>query len=324
MSDSTVLTVPQELVEFLRSYNSFIIAGHKEPDGDCIGSQVALASALQRLNKNTYLVNPGPFDRQEIADQESLFSQTIPTTVDPAPDAVVVLDCSSADRIGSIADEIDGLPLAVVDHHAAGDRFGDVLFIRPEIPSTTMLVQAIFKELGLEPTEAEAQVLFLGLVTDTGFFRFLAPEQYTAYTAAADLLQAGASPRVTDQVISSGRTLESRLLIARQLQRVETIRDGEILLTFQTRADEKEFGKRRDSDALYRLLLAVDGVRVIAVAKEKEQGTAVSFRATDQTDVGTFAGRFGGGGHQKAAGAFVEEDLQTFLPRLRAALSEIP
>lgn len=317
------LTVPKELIDFLHRYSTFLVVGHKDPDGDCIGSQLALGALLERLEKRVILANPGPFERQEIAAREDSFRTTLTAEERSSLDAVVVVDCSSADRIGEIAQQIRELPLAVIDHHTTGEQFGDLHFIRPEIPATTVLVHALYKAMKLQPTQDEAQQLFFGLVTDTGFFRFLNPEQHHAYTVAAELTGAGASPREADRLISSGRSMESRLLIARLLQRVEQLRDGEFLLTFQTRADEKEFGKRRDSDALYRLLLAVEKVRVIALVKEKEQGCAVSFRATDETHVGELAARLGGGGHQKAAGAFREEQLHTFLPRVRNALLSI-
>jgi len=163
----------------------------------------------------------------------------------------------------------------------------------------------------------------MGLATDTGFFRFLEPDQHIAFTVAAELAASGASPRIIDNTLSTGRSLESRRLLARLLQRTERIRSGEFLLTYQTAADEKEFGPRRDSDALYRLLLAVEGVRAIALVKEKTGGCAVSFRAIDETDVGKLATLFGGGGHRKASGAFVKQDLASFLPRLRTALRDL-
>jgi bifunctional oligoribonuclease and PAP phosphatase NrnA len=317
------LPVPPQIQEFIRSYRSFVVVGHKEPDGDCIGSQLALASLLRRSGKDVVLINPGPFERQEILPEKESFSSTIDPEHTPQPEAVFVVDCSSADRIGAVADQIRNLPVAVIDHHASGERFGDVHFIRPDLPATTILVYALFRAIGMDLIQQDAQLLFLGLATDTGFFRFLSTEQHVAYTVAAELTRAGASPREVDNRISTGRSMESRRLLARLLQRVEELREGAFLLTFQTLADEKEFGSRRDSDALYKLLLAVEGVRAVALIKEKTDGCAVSFRALDDTDVGKLAARFGGGGHQKAAGAFGAVKLSVFLSQVRSALLEL-
>ncbi|POQ98513.1 hypothetical protein AU468_13055 [Alkalispirochaeta sphaeroplastigenens] len=317
MPQDTLLEVPEELKDFVLRYHSFAIAGHKEPDADCLGSQLALGSALRRLGKEVLLVNSGPFERQEILPFEHYFS---PRPESASFEAVIIVDCSSADRIGPLADDIRGKPLAVVDHHASGERLQGVHFILPEVPAATILTLALIRSLGLDLTREEAEWLFLGLATDTGFFRFLAPHQHIAFLAAAELTQRGASPQGTDRFLSSGRSWESRQLIARLLQRAERLLEGSVLLTYQTAADEREFGRRRDSDALYRLLLAVEGVRVVALVKEKPRGCAISFRSTDTTDMGSLAASFGGGGHQKASGAFVEEPLNRFLPRLRQAL----
>lgn len=328
--------VPEALLDFIRRFGSFLLVGHKEPDGDCIGSQIALAGLLERQGKTVRNLNPGPFERQEISRYQHRFGAGVDragvdgtvlggvAAAGPPPEAAVVVDCSSADRIVPLDKALTGLPVAVIDHHAAGERFGDVHYIEPRIPATTILVFNLFQTLGITPTAEESQALFLGLATDTGFFRFLSPEQHTAFSVAAELTRTGASPREVDRLISTGRPLESRFLLARILHRVEALRDGAFLLTYQTLADEKEFGTRRDSDALYRLLLAVDGVRVVALVKEKDRGCAVSFRAIDDTDVGALAARFGGGGHQKASGAFQESDLREFLPRIRDALLTLP
>ncbi|SIP96471.1 phosphoesterase RecJ domain-containing protein [Alkalispirochaeta americana] len=326
MPQDTLLEVPKELIDFLLRHSSFVIAGHKEPDADCLGTQLALGSALRRLGKEVLLVNAGPFERHEITPFEHYFlpgPESPPRATassDLVPEAAIIVDCSSADRLGSMAEQILNLPLAVVDHHASGERLQGVHFILPEVPAATILATALIQGLGLEITREEAEWLFLGLVTDTGFFRFLAPHQHIAFTTAAKLAQRGASPQGTDRFLSSGRSWESRQLIARLLQRSERLLEGSVLLTYQTAGDEKEFGRHRDSDALYRLLLAVEGVRVVVLVKEKPKGCAISFRATDSTDMGALAASFGGGGHQKASGAFVAEPLNQFLPRLRQSL----
>lgn len=324
MSSLELLAVPDEVGLFIQGHDRFALVGHKEPDGDCIASQIALAGALRRCGKTVYLLNQGPFDRHEIATYRNAFAPRLVVPADAMPQAAIVVDCSSEDRLGAVASDIAELPVAVIDHHSSGERFGDIHYIRPEIPATTMLVYALIRSLGIGLDPQEAQVLFMGLATDTGFFRFLEPDQHVAFTVAAELTAAGASPRLTDNALSTGRSLESRRLIARLLQRTESISDGAFLLTYQTLADEKEFGTHRDSDALYRLLLAVEGVRVIALVKEKTDGCAVSFRAMDETDVGHLATRFGGGGHRKASGAFARKDLASFLALVKVTLQDLP
>lgn len=314
------LPVPGEVIEFFARHSAVTILGHLEPDGDCIGSQVALAGALRRRGTTVHLGSPGPFERPEIAAYQHEFV-TDPEQIPDTVTGVIVLDCSGADRIEPFERLLTDRETLVVDHHKEGEAFGDVRWIRPDIPATTILVDALIETLVDGPDEREASALFLGLVTDTGFFRFLGAGQSIAFATAAHLTDRGASPRETADHLDSGRSLGSRRMIGRMLDRVEELEDGRVLLTYLTRQDELEFGNRRDTDTLYRLLLAVEDVRVIGVVKEKEHGCTVSFRANDDTDVSQLARTLGGGGHQKAAGAFSPAPLLDFIPRVRSILS---
>ena len=108
MSDIVTPAIPQKLIDFLHSYRLFLIAGHKEPDGDCIGSSIALSLFLQRLGKETILLSAGPFKRPEIRQYESLFSSQVPLSLRKQPEetGVIIVDCSGIDRrLGGTARE---------------------------------------------------------------------------------------------------------------------------------------------------------------------------------------------------------------------------
>lgn len=323
MEPQPIVAIPDDVLRFLSDHTGFLVLGHREPDGDCVGSQLALSSILAGEGKKAVCANPGPFDRQEIADFEAEFAEPIQIEQLGSVPAIIVVDCSGADRLGDLAHYTDQLPILVIDHHATGERFGDVEFVRPAVPATTILIASLAVALQHTLTRDEAFFLFLGLVTDTGFFRFLGTGETTAFATATLLSKAGVSPREVDSHIRSGRSFESRQLISRMLDRVERLQGGRILLTYQTQADEREFGNRRDSDALYSLLLAIENVEMIAVAKEKPEGCTASFRAVGDIDVGALAAEFGGGGHKKAAGAYVSDDLTTFLYDLRRRLNAV-
>ncbi len=318
----SLLSVPPELLAFFERHSRFVILGHLEPDADCIGSEVALAHALRRLGKVAQLANPGPFERQEIEAWHECFI-TEPDQVDPHATGAVVVDCSSADRIKPFNAALENCEVAVIDHHQTGSEFGSIRFVRSDIPANTILVAALIEDLLGALTPEEAQPLLLGLATDTGFFRFLEAKQPIAFLAAARLSEAGASPREVAAHLNSGRSYGSRKIIARMLERSEQLQDGAVLLTYMTRSDEQEFGSRRDSDALNHLLLSIEGVRVIAVVKEKESGCTMSFRANDATDVSLLAEKLGGGGHQKASGAFSSQPLSDVLQTVRTHLQSI-
>lgn len=323
MEPKPIVPVPEDVLRFLDDYTGYLVLGHRDPDADCVGSQLALVSILEARGKRTIAANPGPFDRREIQEFRPEFVDSIDLKSLGSRPAAVVVDCSSPDRLGDLAPYVSSIPILVIDHHASGESFGDAHFIRSEIPANTILIASLSTQLEHQLSRDEAFFLFLGLVTDTGFFRFLDSGETTAFETATLLSRAGASPRLIDRHIQSGRSFESRQLISRMLQRVERLQGGRILLTYQTQADEREFGNRRDSDTLYNLLLSVEDVEMIAVAKEKPNGCTVSFRAVGDIDVGAFATGFGGGGHARASGAFTTDDLATFLARLRTRLNAI-
>ncbi len=303
--------VPEELLQFLRDFDHFYILGHIEPDGDCIGSQIALGLFLSRIGNSSTLVNPGPFERTEVRHFAPRFSRELPKRRSEK-EAIIIVDCSTLDRIGDLAEQLDGRPVAVIDHHASGELFGDVRFVDASIPATTLLVQAVIETLGEAPAPDEAKMLFFGLATDTGFFRFLDENSGDVFHAAARLAETGASPRETSALISSGRTFASRKLIGRLLERAKPYADGRFILTYMTAEERSEFGKEnRDSDALYQLLLSIEGCEVIAFLREESEAVCKgSLRATSEIDVGEIATHVGGGGHQKAAGFLNRASLQ--------------
>lgn len=315
--------VPDELLEFLRDFEHFHILGHMEPDGDCIGSQVALSLFLNRRKKSTRLANPGPFERTEIRHFASRFSTTLPPR-ERDKEAVVIVDCSTLDRIGELADQLEGRPVAVLDHHATGELFGDVRFIDASIPATTLLILATIEAFGLTPSKDEAEMLFFGLATDTGFFRFLDSRSRDVFEAASRLVEAGASPRDTSALISSGRTFASRKLIGRLLSRATAYAGGRFVLTYMTAEERNEFGKEnRDSDALYSLLLSIEGCEVIAFLREESETVCKgSLRATSDLDVGEVASHLGGGGHQKASGFLNRDSLKGTMEKVVALVTE--
>ena len=288
-------------VDFLNTYNRFAIVGHKDPDGDCLASQLAMEGLLSRRGKEAKIYSPGPFTRPEIRHLQSKFLETIPKG---SADAVVVVDCSTLDRVGDLADSLENLPKAILDHHASGKPFGDIRYIDINAPSVTFLVLELFKALDIEPTQEEAEWLLFGLCTDTGYFRHLGESSKDAFASASYLVGLGASPKRVYQTMFGGRPLDSRRLLGRFLSRTESYFDGRVLYSFEDLADLEEFGPDlRDSDGLYSLLQSVlDCEAIVFVRQENESLCSVGLRSSRDLDVGKIAKELGGGGHKNASG----------------------
>lgn len=295
---------PVELIEILKKRDSFLLIGHKNPDGDCLSSQLALGSFLERIGKKVCLLSPGPFDRPEIEHQENLFQSHVPMDWKDIDPIVVVLDCSTIDRIGYLADEIEDYYVVVVDHHDSGLSFGDIQFIRPAAPSVTLLIHNIIEAFSLEPTYEEAKLLLFGIATDTGFFRHLESNSDELFHSVAKLTKCGASPKDTHSEMYGGKTLKSKQLMGKLLSRARSKLDGKLIITFETENDLLEFGSEsRDSDALYQQLQGIKQVEAIILIRfESEEELSVGLRSKHYADVGEIAKIYGGGGHKKAAG----------------------
>lgn len=298
------LPVPEDLLEAFGSYRKFVVIGHEEPDGDCLSSQLALASLLERRGAEALPVSPGPFGRNEVSHLANRFLQHIPEDFRGVDTIVFVLDCSTIDRISYLADETGEAVIAVIDHHASGESFGDIRYIDPEAPSVTYMVQKIITALGDSPTSLEAEHLLFGLATDTGFFRHLAEGSSSVFRAAADLVEAGASPRKVHHRMYGGREFDSRTLLGRLLSRTEQYYGGKLLATYETLQEKREFGEHnRDSDTLYQHLQGVKNCEVVILVREEQSGEcSVGLRSNNDVDAGAAAKYFGGGGHPKAAG----------------------
>jgi len=289
---------------FLAGRRLLAVVGHKEPDGDCVASQLAIASLAARLGTPSLLLSAGPFDRPEIEEYAGRFAASAPGADLGPGAAAVVVDCSTPARTGSIGPLLAGLPCLVIDHHASGETFGDVRFVDPAAPSTTALVLAIHEALGLPPDRETALLLLFGLCTDTGFFRHVGPDGAETFHAAARLTAHGASAAEAFMMVYGRRQVADRRMLARLLERTVSLAGDALLLTWQSAADRAEIGSaHRGQEDLYRLLQTVKANRVVAFIREEDPGRwTVSLRSDPGIDVGAVALGFGGGGHRQAAG----------------------
>ncbi|MDR2519359.1 MAG: bifunctional oligoribonuclease/PAP phosphatase NrnA [Spirochaetaceae bacterium] len=326
------VAVPRELLDFIRQGARFFVAGHKEPDGDCVGSQLALSSALRRLGKQAFPCSAGPFKRPEILRYKDRFLTAARVEKkrrqDRGFDRAIILDCSSLCRAGDIAEAAAGAPLAVIDHHAAGQRRegppDQAVYLDPDAPATAFMVLDVIEALGLALTSEEAELLLLGLCADTGFFRHTGQQGAETFMYAARMVRAGASPKRIYDLIHGGKSLGSRYLLGRQLGKTRSRFRGRLLVATEDYEDTQRFGMDgRDSDSLYQLLQTVAEVEaVVVIRQETPDACAVGFRSKDAVNVAKVAALFGGGGHKNAAGASLAGTIETVYPAIIAAFEE--
>ncbi len=299
-----------EALDFLREHQYFLLVGHLEPDGDCLGAQLGLRSLLERLGKRAVALQDGPFDRPETEAFAPLFTFDIPEEV--PGEAVIVLDCSTSDRISERYKPLLSRPVLVIDHHAVGERFGTVRFVDPHAASTASLVTRFFPALGETPTRQEAEWLLFGLCTDTGFFRHCESGFTEVFETALMLTSHGASPKAAYQAMFGNRSFSQRKLLGRLLQNARSLHGGRLVIITQSRYEKEEAGPNvRSSEELYSLFQTVNGVEVIVFLREEaERLVSVGLRSLNDFDVSEIARRYGGGGHKLASGFNFQGSLE--------------
>lgn len=314
--------VPQDLLAFLNAHDSFLLIGHQEPDADCLGSQLALGSYLTRVGKSIKQYNHGPFKRAEINRYAPLFSARIDPFDKVSRPGVIIVDCSSLDRIGDLQHDLADLKVAVIDHHATTGHFGDVRWIQSHRASCTWMIHQLITTLGDTPNGDEAHWLLLGLATDTGFFRHLEAGSGDTFQTAAALVNAGASPKAVFQQINGGKVLPNQKLMGLILSRTESHFGGRFLYSWEAQADRAAFGaENRESDVIYQTLQGVTGVEVIALLRQDTATTVTGgLRSKSFIDVAVLAQKFGGGGHVRASGFSCPGTVAEVRARLLAEL----
>jgi phosphoesterase RecJ-like protein len=312
----TVTADLQAVVGAIRAYDRFLVTSHENPDGDALGSLLAMHLALKQLGKDSvmYLAGETPLPAEYRFLDLAGLRRALPG--DHAERVLVAVDCAQESRLGPGWEELLAkAPLTVdIDHHHDNTRFGDVNLVVPEASSTGELLADVFRELGVRLTAELAEPLYTALVTDTGRFQY-ANTTPKALRLAADLVEAGADAHKVFQVVYESVEFAKLKLLARALQRAEIHEGGRVVVSYLVRDDFAEVGAAEPySEGIIDYLRAVDGAALAALIREPPsaggQLRKVSLRSsTDEVDVSSIARKSGGGGHRQAAGFSSERSV---------------
>lgn len=301
--------------DVLRSERSFLLTGHENPDGDCVGAQCALSHLLRQLGKTVHIVNPDPLGRQfEFLTAHTDFSSVRAGEPLPDFDVAVLLDCAQLSRVGALADRLreSGKTIAVIDHHVGSEHGdGDVSFVDATAAATGVLVRRLFAQFDVPLNREAAEGVFLSLISDTGWFRYSNADA-EVFAMASELVSLGVdSSRIYDMLFRENHR-ESPALLADALRRHRILLDGKLaLITLDKALVERCSRTDFDTDAVLEPLRSIAGVEVVALLKERfDGGVKCSLRARGDVDVQAIVTEFGGGGHKKAAGATMSMGLE--------------
>ena len=295
------------IVAELDATERFLITTHEGPDGDALGSTLALQEALTQLGKDSIMFLaekefPLPLEYRFLPLQE-VFHEA---PADLADRTVIFLDCGNIDRMP--VDWLrDGKRMLNIDHHHDNTRFADINLVDVNASSTAEIVFDICRRLGVDITGSIAQARYVGLITDTGQFMYENTDART-HRVAAELIESGVDVNGTFRRLYE-RVPEAKLkLIARALGRIDRRLDGALSTTYLSADDYAATGADETlTEGIIDFVRGIEGTAVAAVVRDKPDGNRaarkVSLRSTDgSVDVSQIARKMGGGGHRRAAG----------------------
>ncbi len=309
------------IIKVIREKSCFLVVSHINPEGDAIGSALALTQGLRAMGKEVtvYFESKIP----PLYRFMPLIDDIIHDIEGDTFEVAIIVDCGDMERVGEAMDYIRGNSSLVIniDHHSTNEAFGDLNIVDGDASATGVLIYRLLKELGVEITRDMAINLYVAILMDTGSFRYSSttPE---AFRIAADLMERGVNPwEMAKQVYESMPERRMRLL-ALVLEALEVRGNGKIAYSVVTRDMLRRTGATLDmTESFVNYPRSIDGVEVAMLIKEiGENEYKVSMRSKGDVDVAAIATAFGGGGHQRAAGFTITGNLSQVKERIVEAI----
>lgn len=289
------------------------LSTHENPDGDAIGSLLALGLALEAWGKAATLFadSPIPAVYRFLPAVERIVNQ-----VDAPPrfDAAVILDCASLSRCGRAAAVAGACPILIcLDHHPTNTGFGHLRWIDPAACATAEVVYHLIKAMGVALDTPMATAIYTGILTDTGSFRF-ANTNRAAFAICAEMVALGVDPYQAARHVYGTYSLGRIKLLNRALDSIEIAGNGKIsIMTLSKRMLAETGTHTEDIEGLIHYARRIEDVKLAALIVEDTDGHSgrfhVSLRSDGDVDVGAIAAGFGGGGHPNAAGFSIDAGL---------------
>ena len=311
---------PKELLHFLKKENAFVIAAHISPDGDALGSSIALSMALESLGKKTIV-----YDKDTVPEfykflpGSERFTDSISNSKFQIPN-LILIDCNDAERAG--IEKLQFASSAVIDHHETVRDFGDIKWIDPKAPATGLMIFYLIKELGVNVTKEIAANLYTAIAIDTGTFRY-SNTTPAVLRVSAELIEAGADPSYIAENIYETWTDSRFRLLLKVLNTLEIYND--IAITHVTLEMFRETGAAiADTETFPGFPRKLRSIKISALFREIENNYyKISLRSKgSKINVAKIAEMFGGGGHSNAAGYKIRADFKAAKEALLKAVRE--
>ncbi len=303
--------MPKLIIEILKENKTFLITTHVNVDPDAVGSELAMAAFLRWLGKKTIVVNeekvPAKYQFLDSRQEVKVFSRAEKIDYD----VLVVLDCGDLNRIGKVKTLVDkDKPIINFDHHVTNESFGQFNLVKPRASSSCEVLYEFFKAARFPLTKEAATLLYVGIMTDTGSFRY---DNTTARTHAivSDLLKFNLPVRDLYRRLYEMMLLEDIKKFSRLVGDIEILFKGKVICVELSRQVSAKFSKSFDlRDTIFKFLRAIQGVELVVILTEVGSAkTRVNMRSNGEIDVAKLAKTFDGGGHKEASGCLIEKSM---------------
>lgn len=311
------------IVEEIKKAEKIVILTHESPDGDAIGSSLAMKVALKQMEKESDVIIrevPKTFDflpyREEIKTDSNVEKY----------DLAISLDCADLKRLDGKEYFENARQTIVIDHHGSNNMYGDFNFVNPVAPACCQILIGMFEYFNIKIDKELGTCILTGIITDTGGFKYsgVTPE---TFEFTADLLLKGVNVSNIYKKVMDTRTKANFELMKRTIDRMEFLEDGKVTFTYITNKDiEEVHAEAGDHEGLVQTGRDIEGVEVSIFIRQKEDDESsykISMRSNDYVNVSDICLMFGGGGHQKAAGATVQGDIETVKQRVLKEVKKV-
>ena len=315
-----------KIIRTIRKNRTFLLSTHVNPDPDALGSELALAGYLRGLGKKVHVVNEAPVPKRFhfLPGVNGIKGYNARMRIDY--DVAIVLDCGELERVGKVRNLVpSGKTIINIDHHITNDFFGTLNLVDPRASSTAEIIHALIRASKGKLTHDVALNLYVGIMTDTGSFRF---ENTTArvHHVAGDLMRFNFSVKDLYRQVYGSIPCADLRQFAKLMSRFEVLFDGKVVCLELSRKTMSRFSRQFDlRDAIFQFLRSMRGVEVVAIFTQTgKAATRVNLRSTENFDVAALASHFRGGGHKRASGCLIEKNMKearrNFLARLGESL----
>jgi phosphoesterase RecJ-like protein len=324
--DPTDAPISAAILRQIQQAKTILISGHERPDGDCIGSEIALCATLRANGFNASVVNADPLpERFKFLDPENMIRQ-VPLGENLVADLVIVVDATDLSRLGKLkATQFGNAKLIDIDHHRNNPRFGVENFIDTNACSCGELIWRLASHCGWLVPPLARQALYVAIVTDTGQFSY-SNTTPRVLRMAAELIEKGVNPEELWQRVYLNRSHNELALEARARSSLQCAANGKICMVSLTHADfvATQTGAQH-TEELASIPRSLQGVELALFLYEFNggQSTKASFRTTHHLDACLLAQQFGGGGHRQAAGCTLPVPLPEAIKRVLAEAEKL-